>query len=46
MDNTEIRLILLFAGNDGEVLYSQQKQEWEQTVAQTTNSLLTNSDLN
>ena len=46
MVNTEIRLIILFAAKDGEVLYSQQKQDWELTVAQTTNSLLPNSDLN
>ena len=44
--NTEIRLIILFAANDGEPLYSQQKQEWELTVAQIMNSLLPNSDLN
>ena len=30
---------------NGEALYSQQKQDWEQTVAQTMNSLLQNSDL-
>ena len=30
----------------GEVLYSQQKQDWELTVAQIMNSLLPNSDLN
>ena len=34
------------AGNDGEALYSQQKQDRELTVAQITNSLLPNSDLN
>ena len=34
MANTEIRLIILFAAKDGEVLYSQQKQNWELTVAQ------------
>ena len=44
--NTEIRLIIFFAAKDGEVLYSQQKQDWEQTVAQIMNSLLPNSDLN
>ena len=27
MVNTEIRLIILFAGKDGEALYSQQKQD-------------------
>ena len=45
MDNTEIRLIIFFAAKDGEALYSQQKQDWELTVAQTINSLLPNSDL-
>ena len=35
-----------FAAKDGEALYSQQKQDWELTVAQIMNSLLTNSDLN
>ena len=29
-----------------ETLYSQQKQDWELTVAQVMNSLLQNSDLN
>ena len=32
--NTEIRLIIFFAAKDGEALYSQQKQDWELTVAQ------------
>ena len=32
--------------NDGEALYSQQKQDRELTVAQIINSLLPNSDLN
>ena len=36
----------IFAAKDGEALYSQQKQDWEQTVAQIMNSLLSNSDLN
>ena len=31
---------------DGEALYSQQKQDWEQIVAQIMNSSLPNSDLN
>ena len=44
--NTEIRLIIFFAAEDGEALYSQQKQDQELTVAQTMNSLLPNSDLN
>ena len=46
MVNTEIRLIISFAVKDGEALYSQQKQDWELTVAQIMNSLLPNSDLN
>ena len=46
MVNTEIRLIVFFAAKDGEVLYGQQKQDWELTVAQIMNSLLPNSDLN
>ena len=39
MANTEIRLMIFFAVKDGEALYSPQKQEWEQTVAQIMNSL-------
>ena len=34
-----------FAVKDGEALNSQQKQDWELTVAQIMNSLLLNSDL-
>ena len=45
MVNTAIRLNLLFADKDGKVLYSQQKQDQELTVAQIMNSLLQNSDL-
>ena len=45
MVNTEIRLIIFFAAKEGEALYSQQKQDWELTVAQIMNSLLTNSAL-
>ena len=45
MVNTEIRLIIFFAAKDWEALYSQQKQDQELTVAQTMNSLLSNSDL-
>ena len=44
MVNTEIRLILFFAAKYGEALYSQQKQDWELTVAQIMSSLLQNSD--
>ena len=46
MVNTQIRLIIFFAAEDGEALYSQQKQDWEVSVAQIMNSLLQNSDLN
>ena len=46
MVNTEIRLTILFVAKGGEALYSQQKQDWELTVAQIMNSLLSNSDLN
>ena len=43
---TKIRLIIFFAAEDEEALYSQQKQDQELTVAQIMNSLLPNSDLN
>ena len=43
---TEIILIIFFAAKDGETLYSQQKQDWELTVAQIMNTLLQNTDLN
>ena len=46
MVNSEIRLIIFFAAEDGEALYSQQKQDLELTVAKIINSLLQNSDLN
>ena len=46
MVNTEIKLIIFFAAEDEEALYSQQKQGQELTVAQIMNSLLQNSDLN
>ena len=36
----------IFAAEDGEALYSQQKQDWELSVAQITNFLLQTSDLN
>ena len=35
--NTEVRLIIFFAAEDGEALYSQQKQDWELTVDQIMN---------
>ena len=44
MVNTEIRLIVFFAAEDGEALYNQQKRDRELTVAQIMN-LLQNSDL-
>ena len=46
MVNTEIRLTIFFEATDEEVLYIQQKQDWELTVAHIMNSLLQNSDLN
>ena len=46
MVNIKIKLIIFFAAKDGETLYSQQKQDWELTVAEIMNSLLPNSDLN
>ena len=44
--NTEIRLIIFFIAKDGKILYSQQKQDLELTVAQSISFLLQNSDLN
>ena len=38
MVNMEIRLIVFFAAKDVEALYSQQKQDWELTMAQIMNS--------
>ena len=46
MVNTKIRMVIFFSTEDGEAVYSQQKQDWELTVAQIMNSLLPNSDLN
>ena len=40
MVNTKIRLIVFFAAKDGDALYSQQKHDWELTMAQIMNSLL------
>ena len=48
MANIEIRLIIFFAAKDGEALYSQQKLDWELTVAHImTNleSILNNRDI-
>ena len=33
--NTKLRLIIFFVVKDGEAVYSQQKQDWELTVAQS-----------
>ena len=46
MVNTEIRMTIFFAVEDGKALHSQQKQDRELTVAQIINSLLQNLDLN
>ena len=46
MDNTQIILIIFFAAKDGEAVYSQQKEGWEQSMAKNMNTLLPNSDLN
>ena len=40
MVNTKIRLIIFFAAKDGKALYSQQKQDWELTVAQDKKFLI------
>ena len=45
MVNTKIRLTIFLAAKGGEALYSQQIQDQELTIAQTMNSLLTDSDL-
>ena len=45
IDNTEITLIILFLVKDGEILYSQLKQNLELTVAQIMSSLLQNLGL-
>ena len=45
MVNTEIRLIIFFAAEDGEALHSQQKQDLELTVAQIMSFLLQKSRL-
>ena len=46
MVNTEITVIIFFVAEDGEAIYSQQKQDWELTVAHIINSLLQNPDVN
>ena len=45
MVNIKIRLTIFFAAKDGEALYSEQKQDWDVTVAHIMNPLLPNSDL-
>ena len=40
MVSTEIRLIMFFEAEDGGILYSQQKQDLELTVAQIISYLL------
>ena len=40
MVNTEITLIIFLAAEDGEALYSQQKQDKELNMAQIMSSLL------
>ena len=45
MVNTEIKLILFFAVEDGEAVYSQQKQYLELIMAQIINFLQQNSGL-
>ena len=44
MVNIKIRLLIYFAVEDEEALYSQQKQDMELTVAQIMSPLLQNSD--
>ena len=46
MVNNKIRLVIFFAAEDGQALYSQEKQDQELTVVQIMNFLLQNSDLN
>ena len=46
MVNIEIRLIIIFVAEDGEALYSQQKQDLELAVTQIISSLLQNSGSN
>ena len=40
------QIVYILCSQDGEALYSQQKQDQELTEAQIMNSLLPNSDLN
>ena len=43
-DQHQNQIDYIFAAKEGEALYSQQKQDWELTVAQIMNSLMPNSD--
>ena len=46
MISSEIKLIMFFATEDGEALYSQQKQDLELAVTNNHEALLQNSGLN
>ena len=46
MFNTEIKLNIFFAAEDGEALFSQQKQDLELTVAQIMKTLQQNNGSN
>ena len=46
MVNTEIRLIIFFAAENGESMHSQQKQDQELIMAEIMKFLLPNSDFN
>ena len=46
MVRTEIRLIMFFAAEDGEALYTQQKQDLDLTMAQIMSSFFQNAGLN
>ena len=46
MVNTEFKLIIVLAAEDGKALYNQQNQDLKLTVAQIISSLLQNSGLN
>ena len=45
-NQTDYRLIILFAAENGDAIYSQKKQYMELTVAQITSSFMQNSGLN
>ena len=46
MVNTKVRMIVFLVAEDGETLYSDQKEDLELTLAQIMNYWLPNSDLN